>query len=174
MPILKPRALSLLSKCERRPPGASLIISAFAMFDLAHRAWTVRKRVLPIPGTTVSALSRHALAYWCCQLVVGQPHAASDSFGSLYISRPRQSIILSNSAVPLRPLADAMPSSARCPRSALLNIGTLAHQRLSGPVQHQNGLLLRRLLIGTKRIDGRVTASQIAAASFASFLLRLR
>lgn len=91
----------------------------------------------------------------------------------VYLS-PRQSIILSNSAVPLRPLADAMPSSARCPRSALLNIGTLAHQRLSGPVQHQNGLLLRRLLIGTKRIDGRVTASQIAAASFASFLLRLR
>ncbi|PDT64825.1 hypothetical protein CO683_35825 [Bradyrhizobium ottawaense] len=37
MPILiKPRTLSLLSKCERRPPGASLIISAFAMFDLAH------------------------------------------------------------------------------------------------------------------------------------------
>jgi hypothetical protein len=29
-------------------------------------------------------------------------------------------------------------------------------------------------LIGTNRIDGRVTASQIAAASFASFLLRLR
>jgi hypothetical protein len=27
-------------------------------------------------------------------------------------------------------------------------------------------------LVGTKRIDGRVTASQIAAASFASFLLR--
>lgn len=28
--------------------------------------------------------------------------------------------------------------------------------------------------MGTKRIDGRVTASQIAAASLASFLLRLR
>ena len=28
--------------------------------------------------------------------------------------------------------------------------------------------------VGTKRIDGRVTASQIAAASLASFLLRLR
>jgi hypothetical protein len=28
--------------------------------------------------------------------------------------------------------------------------------------------------IGTNRIDGRVTASQIAAASFASFLLRVR
>ncbi|MGY3698645.1 uncharacterized protein YjbI with pentapeptide repeats [Bradyrhizobium sp. USDA 3240] len=36
MPILvKPRTLSLLTKCERRPPGASLIISVFAMFDLA-------------------------------------------------------------------------------------------------------------------------------------------
>src|SRR5262249_6165544 len=30
------------------------------------------------------------------------------------------------------------------------------------------------VLIGTNRIDGRTTASQIAAASFASFLLRLR
>jgi hypothetical protein len=30
------------------------------------------------------------------------------------------------------------------------------------------------LLIGTNRIDGRATASQIAAASFASFLSLLR
>jgi hypothetical protein len=30
------------------------------------------------------------------------------------------------------------------------------------------------VLIGTNRIDGRITAAQIAAASFASFLLRLR
>ena len=37
MPIvIKPRTLGLLSKCERRPPGACLIISAFAMFDLAN------------------------------------------------------------------------------------------------------------------------------------------
>ncbi|MGY4412085.1 hypothetical protein ACVWW4_003821 [Bradyrhizobium sp. LB7.1] len=37
MPIvIKPRTLGLLSKCERRPPGASLIVSAFAMFDLAN------------------------------------------------------------------------------------------------------------------------------------------
>lgn len=37
MPIvIKPRTLGLLSKCEPRPPGASLIISAFAMFDLAN------------------------------------------------------------------------------------------------------------------------------------------
>ncbi|WP_274617704.1 MULTISPECIES: DUF2169 family type VI secretion system accessory protein [Bradyrhizobium] len=37
MPVLvKPRTLGLLTKCERRPPGASLIISVFAMFDLAN------------------------------------------------------------------------------------------------------------------------------------------
>jgi hypothetical protein len=30
------------------------------------------------------------------------------------------------------------------------------------------------VLIATNRIDGRITAAQIAAASFASFLLRLR
>lgn len=37
MPVLiKPRSLGLLTKCERRPPGASLIISIFTMFDLAN------------------------------------------------------------------------------------------------------------------------------------------
>ena len=45
----------------------------------------------------------------------------------------------------------------------------LAHQQLPGLVQHQPFVL-----IGTNRIDSRVTASQIAAASFASFLPRLR
>lgn len=36
MPILvKPRTLGLLTKCERRPPGAHLVVSVFAMFDLA-------------------------------------------------------------------------------------------------------------------------------------------
>jgi len=45
----------------------------------------------------------------------------------------------------------------------------LAHQQLPGPVQ-----LCSFVLIGTNRIDGRITAAQIAAASFASFLLRLR
>jgi hypothetical protein len=49
----------------------------------------------------------------------------------------------------------------------------LTHQQLSGPVQQQGGLLLLRL-DRNNRIVGRVTASQIAAASFASFLLRLR
>jgi hypothetical protein len=39
-------------------------------------------------------------------------------------------------------------------------------------MQHQAGLLLLRFC-RSKRIDGRVTASQIAAASLASFLLLL-
>lgn len=61
MPILvKPRTLSLLTKCERRPPGASLIISVFAMFDLANpgadrlqgeqELWIMAAKELP-PGT---------------------------------------------------------------------------------------------------------------------------
>jgi hypothetical protein len=50
--------------------------------------------------------------------------------------------------------------------------GTLA-LAIAGPARHQGGLL-SFVLIGTNRIDGRVTASQIAAASFASFLPRLR
>ncbi|MES5486709.1 DUF2169 domain-containing protein [Bradyrhizobium sp. INPA03-11B] len=61
MPILvKPRTLGLLSKCERRPPGASLIISAFAMFDLANPGsdrlegeqdlWVMAAKELP-PGS---------------------------------------------------------------------------------------------------------------------------
>jgi hypothetical protein len=36
-----------------------------------------------------------------------------------------------------------------------------------------SALFCSALLIGTKRIDGRVTASQIASASAASFLPRL-
>ncbi|WP_213290411.1 DUF2169 domain-containing protein [Bradyrhizobium sp. sGM-13] len=60
MPILvKPRTLGLLTKCERRPPGASLIISVFAMFDLANpnadrlegeqELWVMAAKELP-PG----------------------------------------------------------------------------------------------------------------------------
>jgi hypothetical protein len=48
----------------------------------------------------------------------------------------------------------------------------LTNEKLSATMQHQQRLLLFRLS-DTNRIDGRVTASQIAAASFASFLLRL-
>ncbi|WP_271553514.1 DUF2169 family type VI secretion system accessory protein [Bradyrhizobium sp. CCBAU 45394] len=61
MPILvKPRTLGLLTKCERRPPGASLIISVFAMFDLSNpgadrllseqELWLMATKELP-PGT---------------------------------------------------------------------------------------------------------------------------
>ncbi|WP_050631921.1 DUF2169 family type VI secretion system accessory protein [Bradyrhizobium viridifuturi] len=61
MPVLvKPRTLGLLTKCERRPPGASLIISVFAMFDLAtpgalrlqgeQDLWIMAAKELP-PGT---------------------------------------------------------------------------------------------------------------------------
>ncbi|WP_082637820.1 DUF2169 family type VI secretion system accessory protein [Bradyrhizobium retamae] len=60
MPILiKPRTLGLLTKCERRPPGASLVISVFAMFDLANPSadrlegeqelWVIAAKELP-PG----------------------------------------------------------------------------------------------------------------------------
>lgn len=48
-------------------------------------------------------------------------------------------VILSNSAVPLRPLADTMPSQGVAQHRAV------AHQQLSGPVQHQGALLLLRL-----------------------------
>ena len=50
----------------------------------------------------------------------------------------------------------------------------LTHQQLSGSGAASRRTVARSILIGTNRIDGRVTASQIAAASFASFLLRLR
>jgi hypothetical protein len=49
----------------------------------------------------------------------------------------------------------------------------LAHQQIAGAVLHQLPLLLRRLDPHEPHL-GRRTASQIAAASAASFLLRLR
>lgn len=63
MPILvKPRSLGLLTKCERRPPGASLIVSIFGMFDLAdpnpdrlegeQGLWIMAAKELP-PGTAL-------------------------------------------------------------------------------------------------------------------------
>ncbi|WP_426441394.1 DUF2169 family type VI secretion system accessory protein [Bradyrhizobium genosp. P] len=63
MPILvKPRTLGLLTKYERRPPGTSLIISVFAMFDLANpgadrlqgeqELWVMAAKELP-PGTSL-------------------------------------------------------------------------------------------------------------------------
>jgi len=44
---------------------------------------------------------------------------------------------------------------------------------LASPMQHQGGLLLL-LLVATNRIEGRVTAWQVAAALLASFFARLR
>jgi hypothetical protein len=48
----------------------------------------------------------------------------------------------------------------------------LPDQKTTRPIQHQHRLLLGTLP-GTNRIEGRVTASQIASASAASFLSRL-
>jgi hypothetical protein len=42
-------------------------------------------------------------------------------------------IIRSNSAVPLRPLADTIPCSAKCPRRGIAQHRALAHQQLPGP-----------------------------------------
>ncbi len=60
--LVKPRSLGFLSKCERRPPGASLILSIFAMFDLAAPSpdrfegdqglWILAAKELP-PGTAL-------------------------------------------------------------------------------------------------------------------------
>jgi hypothetical protein len=49
----------------------------------------------------------------------------------------------------------------------------LTHQQIVRSMQHQYSLLLGSLVTGTNRMLGRLTASQIAAASAASFLLRL-
>ena len=51
-------------------------------------------------------------------------------------------------------------------------LGTLAHQQIARSMLHQPALLLGRL-DPYKRMVGRRTASQIASASAASFLLRL-
>ena len=65
------------------------------------------------------------------------------------------------------------PNSARWPRRALISIVRcrISRSRLRCMV---SAACCASLLTGTKRIDGRVTASQIAAASAASFLCRLR
>ena len=49
--------------------------------------------------------------------------------------------------------------------------GALPHQQVACPMDQQHRLL-RFILIGTNRIEGRVTASQIAAASARSFFWR--
>ena len=50
--------------------------------------------------------------------------------------------------------------------------GPLAHQQQAGAMQHHHALLLHGFH-GTKRMVGRLTASQIASASAASFFWRL-
>jgi len=65
-----------------------------------------------------------------------------------------------------------IPTSLRCPRIALSNC-------VRCPTRSSRALCRISIAwfsidrIGTKRIDGRVTASQMAAASAASFLPRL-
>jgi hypothetical protein len=92
--------------------------------------------------------------------------------GAIRLSAP-SAMILSNSPIPLRPLADTMPSSAKCPRRALLNIVRWRTSNCRARCSIK-AVCCSLVLIGTNRIDGRVTASQIAAASLASFLLRFR
>ncbi len=50
-------------------------------------------------------------------------------------------------------------------------LGPLADEQITGPVLHQPGLALG-VFTGTLRTDAHVTASQTAAASAASFLVR--
>ena len=47
-----------------------------------------------------------------------------------------------SSAVPLRPFAEMMPSSAMMPADRVRQHRALTHQKLPAPVQHQGGLLL--------------------------------
>jgi hypothetical protein len=54
-------------------------------------------------------------------------------------------MILSSSVVPLRPLADTMPSFRQVPAQGITQHRALAHQQLPGPMQHQGRLLLLRL-----------------------------
>lgn len=105
------------------------------------------------------------IATYCRASTLRMLHTAGET-------RP-SAIIRSNSAVPFRPLADTMPSSARCPRRALLIIVRCRTSNCRVRCSIKTACC-SFVLIGTNRIEGRVTASQIAAASFASFLLRLR
>ena len=78
----------------------------------------------------------------------------------------------SNSATLQMPFGATIPNSARCPRSALtvcLRCRTSRSRTLSStkPACHAS------VFAGTKRMVGRVTASQIASASAASVLPRL-
>jgi hypothetical protein len=66
-----------------------------------------------------------------------------------------------------------IPNSARWARIALITAVWLASKEMTRAVEHQTALLLCRPGL-TKRMLGRMTASQIASASAASFFWRLR
>ncbi len=85
---------------------------------------------------------------------------------------PFWATIANNSLTPSRPCAAAMPSSAKCARKALIN---WVRCRIS---RSRTRCCINRPccsgdLTTTNRMVGRLTASQIASASAASFLLRL-
>ena len=65
-----------------------------------------------------------------------------------------------------------MPNSLSRPRMRLMRGGALLDEALACAVHHSRDCC-SWLLTGTKRMFGRCTASQIAAASAASFLPRL-
>ena len=60
------------------------------------------------------------------------------------------------------------PELAQMPSDRVRDLDALTHQHKPNAMQRHDALLLR-LLISTKRMLARVTASQIASASAASF-----
>ena len=69
------------------------------------------------------------------------------------------------------PCAAITPTSVKMAAQAVEQLRSLRNQHLARLVTHQRGLVLTERT-PTKRIEGRVTASQIAAASAASFFCR--
>jgi chaperonin GroEL (HSP60 family) len=86
--------------------------------------------------------------------------------------RKTKEVICNNSLIPTRPCAATMPSSAICARKALISWVRCRIKR-SRVRCCINWPCCSADLACTKRIVGRRTASQIASASAASFLLRL-
>src|SRR5215471_1460550 len=78
----------------------------------------------------------------------------------------------SSSATFTGPFAAITPNSAAWPRITLITVvrGLISRSRTPSSI---SSAWLSALLIATKRIPGRLIASQIASASFASFLPRL-
>jgi transposase InsO family protein len=92
------------------------------------------------------------------------------SGGKAFVSSPTTVVTSS----PTRPaLCGAMmPNSVRCPRNALIRT-VRCRTRRSRTRCNISAARCSALLMGTKRMVGRVTASQMASASAASFLPRL-